>query len=140
MNMLGLYPTWYEPVLGSGWVLGIISVVHLLASHISVGAALVSTWLATLAVRRNRPELLDYDIFTYPVHFDAYSTLLFFLTFAAVGGTAVAFSVAIAWEAGKTAGVYTASPLVERLGRASLAALGVWIAQYFLFGFLTLIS
>ena len=34
--------------------------VHVLASHTSVGAALVTTWLATVAVRRDRPELLDY--------------------------------------------------------------------------------
>lgn len=60
MEILGLYPTWYEPHLGSGWVLGAIATVHLLASHTSVGAALVSTWLATVAVRRRRPELLEY--------------------------------------------------------------------------------
>lgn len=50
MEMLGLYPAWYEPALGSGWVL---------AARTSVGAALVTTWLAAVAVRRDRPELLD---------------------------------------------------------------------------------
>jgi hypothetical protein len=80
-----------------------------------------------------------YDLFSYPVNFDGYGTLLFFLTFAALGGPAIAFSVAISWEAGKSVGVYTASPLISRLGKFTLLALGVWIAQYFLFGFLTLL-
>ena len=60
MEMLGMYPTWYDPSLGSGWVLGVIAVIHVLASHTSVGAALVFAWLATIAYRRQRPELLDY--------------------------------------------------------------------------------
>lgn len=60
MEMLGLYPTWYEPTLGSGWVLGIIAVIHVFASHTSVGAALAFAWLATVAYRRSRPELLEY--------------------------------------------------------------------------------
>lgn len=106
-------------------------------------AATVAVLLIAVAREALRIKVLgghfDYDIFTYPVHFDAYSTLLFFLTFAGVGGTAVAFSIALSWEAGKTCGVYTASPLVARLGSASLVALGIWIAQYFLFGLLTLV-
>lgn len=60
MEMLGMYPTWYDPTLGSGWVLGVIAVIHVLASHTSVGAALVFAWLATVAYRRQRPELLEY--------------------------------------------------------------------------------
>jgi hypothetical protein len=79
-----------------------------------------------------------YDLFDYPVHFDAYSTLLFFGTFLFLGLPAVAFSIVISWESGKSIGIYTASPLVTRLGSISLVALGVWIAQYFLFGFMVL--
>ncbi len=60
MDMLGMYPTWYDPTLGSGWVLGVIAVIHVLASHTSVGAALVFAWLATVSYRRQRPELLEY--------------------------------------------------------------------------------
>ncbi|NJD06237.1 MAG: hypothetical protein FIA97_07030 [Methylococcaceae bacterium] len=81
-----------------------------------------------------------YDILTYPVHFDTYSTLLFFITFAVLGGSTVAFSIALSWEAGKAQGIYTASPRIARLGNASLVALAVWLAQYFLFGFLTMIG
>lgn len=60
MEMLGMYPTWYDPTLGSGWVLAVIAVIHVLASHTSVGAALVFAWLATAAYKRQRPELLEY--------------------------------------------------------------------------------
>lgn len=60
MEMLGMYPTWYDPTLGSGWVLAVIAVIHVLASHTSVGAALVFAWLATVAYKRQRPELLEY--------------------------------------------------------------------------------
>ncbi|QFY43377.1 hypothetical protein F6R98_12740 [Candidatus Methylospira mobilis] len=81
-----------------------------------------------------------YNLFDYPVHFDAYSTLLFFGTFIFLGLPAVAYSIVISWESGRTIGIYTASPLVTRLGSISLVALGVWIAQYFLFGFMVLLQ
>ena len=60
MEMLGLYPTWLEPMLGSGWVVAVISTIHVLASHTSVGAAMVFAYLAVVAYRYDKPELLDY--------------------------------------------------------------------------------
>jgi hypothetical protein len=81
-----------------------------------------------------------YDPMSYPVNFDGYGTALFFLTFLLLGGPAVAYSIAISWQAGLSQGVYTASPRVASLGRISVVALAVWIAQYFVFGFLTLLT
>ncbi|AGA35413.1 cytochrome c family protein [Thioalkalivibrio nitratireducens DSM 14787] len=60
MEFIGLYPTWFEPSLGSGWVVGIIATAHVLFSHTSVGAAIFFAFLATLAYQRNRPELLTF--------------------------------------------------------------------------------
>lgn len=60
MDIIGLYPTWYEPALGSGWVVAVIATIHVLTSHLSVGAALFFAYLATRAYRDNRPELVDY--------------------------------------------------------------------------------
>lgn len=60
MDFIGLYPAWYEPTIGSGWVVGLISTFHVLASHTSVGAALFFAYLATVAYQRGKPELLDY--------------------------------------------------------------------------------
>jgi len=58
-GIIGLFPVAYSES-GYGWILGIIATIHMLASHVSVGAALISTWLATVAVRDNRPELFEY--------------------------------------------------------------------------------
>jgi mono/diheme cytochrome c family protein len=60
VDLLGLYPIWYEPGIGSGWVVGIMSTVHVLFSHTSVGAAVFFMALATIAYRQNRPELLEF--------------------------------------------------------------------------------
>lgn len=111
-------------------------------SYRPILAAVVAVLLIAISRETLRLKVLGgsfgYDILTYPVHFDAYSTLLFFITFAGLGGLTVAFSVALSWEAGKTEGTYTASPRIARLGNASLVALVVWLVQYFLFGLLTL--
>ena len=60
MDLIGLYPTWYEPGVGSGWIVGIIATIHVLASHTSVGAAIFFAYLSHKAYREDRPELLDY--------------------------------------------------------------------------------
>lgn len=60
MEYIGLYPMWYEPDVGSGWIVGLIATVHVLFSHTAVGAALFFAYLATQAYRRNQPELLDF--------------------------------------------------------------------------------
>lgn len=60
MNMIGLYPTWFEPGVGSGWVVGLIATTHVLFSHTSVGAALFFAWLANYAHRNEKPELLEF--------------------------------------------------------------------------------
>jgi mono/diheme cytochrome c family protein len=60
MDLIGLYPTWYEPGIGSGWVVGIIATVHVLFSHTAVGAALFFAYLSNKAYREDRPELLEY--------------------------------------------------------------------------------
>lgn len=60
MDMLGLYPTFYVPQIGSAWVMGIIGVIHVVASHTSVGAALLFAILETVAYKQNRPQILDF--------------------------------------------------------------------------------
>jgi len=77
MEFIGLYPTWHEPTIGSGWVVGLIATIHVLFSHTSVGAAIFFAFLATIAYRRNQPELLTF-IKKYG---------LFLLVFAYVAGS-----------------------------------------------------
>lgn len=60
MDMIGLYPTWFEPGVGSGWIVGLIATIHVLFSHTSVGAAIFFAWLANHAHRHHKPELLEF--------------------------------------------------------------------------------
>jgi hypothetical protein len=60
MDMLGMYPTFYVPQIGTAWVMGIIGVIHVVASHTSVGASFLFALLETIAYKQNKPELLDF--------------------------------------------------------------------------------
>ncbi|MBO1927694.1 cytochrome c [Thiomicrorhabdus sp. 6S2-11] len=60
MDLISLYPTWYEPTVGSGWVVALIATFHVLASHTSVGAALLFAYLSHKAYREDRDDLLDF--------------------------------------------------------------------------------
>lgn len=59
-NMLGMYPTFYVPYIGTAWVMGIIGVIHVVASHTSVGAAFLFALIETKAYRDKQPQLLDF--------------------------------------------------------------------------------
>jgi len=60
MDLIGLYPTWFEPGLGSGWIVGLIATIHVLFSHTSVGAAIFFAFLAHYAHRHQRTDLLEF--------------------------------------------------------------------------------
>lgn len=55
-----MYPTFYIPWIGTAWLIGIIGTVHVLASHTSVGAALLFALLETRAYVENKSQLLDF--------------------------------------------------------------------------------
>lgn len=79
-----------------------------------------------------------YDVFTYPLHIDWYSNVLFFTTFALIGGTTLAYFLSIAWKVGHTpqGQVYTPSPAIDRIGTAALWLIGLWLVQFFVVGFI----
>jgi putative flippase GtrA len=60
MDMLGLYPLFYVPHFGSAWLMGLTGAIHIMASHTSVGAALLFAFLAHRAQKENRTDLYDY--------------------------------------------------------------------------------
>jgi hypothetical protein len=60
MDILGMYPTFYVPAIGTAWVMGIIGVIHVVASHTSVGASFLFALLETKAYRENKPELMNF--------------------------------------------------------------------------------
>ncbi len=76
-----------------------------------------------------------YDALDYKINLDGYSTALFFVTFALLGGVVLAYLLSVAWRAGQSRGVYTPSPALTRLGNLAIALLLLWIVQYFAIGF-----
>ncbi|HTO60250.1 MAG TPA: cytochrome c [Bradyrhizobium sp.] len=60
METIGMYPTFYVPYVGTAWVMGTIGVIHVLASHTSVGAAFLFAVLETKAYREAQPQLMDF--------------------------------------------------------------------------------
>ncbi|MCH9741926.1 MAG: cytochrome c, partial [Proteobacteria bacterium] len=59
-EILGMYPSWYVPAIGSAWVMGIIGTIHVLASHTSVGASWLFALLETKAYKENKPYLMTF--------------------------------------------------------------------------------
>lgn len=76
-----------------------------------------------------------YDALDYKLNWDGYSTVLFFVTFAVLGGVVLGYLLTVAWKAGQTKGVYVPSPGLTRLGQVGVLLLVVWIVQYFAVGF-----
>lgn len=60
MEHIGMFPLFYFPHVGSAWLMGITGTIHILASHTSVGAAMLFAYLAHKAYKENRPELYTY--------------------------------------------------------------------------------
>lgn len=44
------------------------------------------------------------------------------------------FKISLVWKAGQTRGVYTAGPVVSKLGTLTLVVTSLWVVQYFVFG------
>jgi len=78
-----------------------------------------------------------YDPLDYRLNMDWYSTVLFFVTFAVVGGVTLGYLLTVAWKAGQHNGdgPYTPSPAVTRLGQWSVGLLVAWTVGYFATGF-----
>lgn len=80
-------------------------------------------------------DFFHYDFMDYKIVFDWFSTGLFFLTFAIVGGVILSYYLTIAWKAGQTVGVYTPSPFVNKLGTIAIWIMVIWTVQFFVVGF-----
>ena len=80
-------------------------------------------------------DVHGYNALDYKINLDWYSTSLFFITFAVLGGVVLGYLLTVAWKAGQTKGIYTPSPALTRLGNLSIGLLVIWIVQYFAIGF-----
>ncbi|TSE25780.1 hypothetical protein [Tepidimonas aquatica] len=73
-----------------------------------------------------------YDALDYRIQMDWYSTVLFFVTFAVVGGVTLGYLLTVAWQAGQQRqGTYTPGPRVTALGQWSVRLLVLWTLAYF---------
>ncbi len=101
MELIGLFPTWYEPGIGSAWVVGIMSTIHVLFSHTSVGAAIFFMVLATIAYRQDKPELLEF-VKRYGLFLLVFSYIL-----GSITGPGIWFSTTVASPRGISALIHT---------------------------------
>ena len=53
------YPLWDVPHIGSGWVIGLIAIYHIMISHFAVGGGLYLPMAEAKALRENRRDWLD---------------------------------------------------------------------------------
>lgn len=60
MDIVGQFPLFYFPEYGSAWMMGITGVLHILASHTSIGASMLFAFLAYKAYKENRDDLYPY--------------------------------------------------------------------------------
>ncbi|BBP42983.1 hypothetical protein [Thiosulfativibrio zosterae] len=110
-------------------------------SYMALPVALVIGLIVATSREMLRYSILNdffhYDFMDYKIVMDWYSTGLFFLTFAIVGGSTLAYYLTIAWKAGQTVGVYTPSPAVNRMGTIALWIMILWVIQFFVAGIWT---
>ncbi|MPQ75439.1 hypothetical protein [Hydrogenovibrio sp. JE_KL2] len=108
-------------------------------SYMALPMALVIGLVVAISREMLRYDILNgffhYNFWDYKIEFDWYSTGLFFLTFAIVGGIVLSYFLTIAWKAGQTVGVYTPSAFVNRLGTLSIWIVVLWVVQFFVVGF-----
>jgi len=113
----------------------------LFCSYMALPMALVIGLVVSISREMLRYGILDgffgYDFMDYKINMDWYSTVLFFITFAVVGGSVLAYFLTIAWKAGQTVGVYTPSPFVNKMGTVALWIIILWTLQFFVIGFYT---
>ncbi|MBI5575237.1 MAG: hypothetical protein HY896_02610 [Deltaproteobacteria bacterium] len=78
------------------------------------------------ALRMKYAGRFAYSIFDYKVNLDFGSTALFLATFV-MGLVIVSYLLAVAFQSGRVAGPYEASPSLQKLGKAGIALLLLWI-------------
>jgi len=110
-------------------------------SYMALPMAVVIGLVVAISREMLRYGILDgffgYDFMDYKINMDWYSTILFFVTFAVVGGAVLAYFLTIAWKSGQTVGVYTPSPFVNKMGTVALWIIILWMVQFFVIGFYT---
>ncbi len=142
----GNFATSFWGILGGAAVLfyGVWGLIRLrgearICSYMALPMGLVVGLVVAISREVLRYDILNgffnYSFFDYKVITDWYSTGLFFLTFAIVGGSVLAYFLTIAWKAGQTVGVYTPGETVNKMGTIAIWIMTLWMVQFFAVGF-----
>src|SRR5512138_3652608 len=84
------YPFWDVPHIGSGWVIGVIAIFHIMISHFAVGGGLYLPMAEQKALREGRRDWLD--------ALQGHAKFFLILTgvFGAVSGVGIWFAIGLA--------------------------------------------
>jgi cytochrome bd ubiquinol oxidase subunit I len=88
------YPVWDVPIFGSGWVIGIIAIIHILISHFAVGGGIYLAVAEWKARREGRTDWLQY------LEKHSYFFLVLTGVYGAVTGVAIWFAIGLAQPEG----------------------------------------
>ncbi|MDX2033980.1 MAG: cytochrome ubiquinol oxidase subunit I [Blastocatellia bacterium] len=84
------YPSWDVPIIGSGWVIGIIAIFHVLISHFAVGGGFYLPMAEAKALREGRDDWMQV------IRGHAKFFLILTGVFGAVSGVGIWFSIGLA--------------------------------------------
>lgn len=126
---------WLSLLGAAGWIRGL----HRTEGHGYTALAIGVSSLALLAIWREVIRIaylapFSYSAGQYTVHADWPSLALFTLTILGIGGLVGGFYLRLLYQAGRTQGVYQASPGMARMGSAAVGVLAVWVAVFFAYG------
>lgn len=84
------YPFWDVPHFGSGWVIGMIAIFHIMISHFAIGGGFYLVLAEQKALRENRPDWIE--------ALKRHSKFFLILTgvYGAMSGVAIWFSIGLA--------------------------------------------
>src|ERR1700688_4738149 len=84
------YPVWDVSLIGSGWVIGLIAIFHIMISHFAVGGGFYLPFAERKALRENRQDWLE----VIKVHSKFF--LILTACFGAVSGVGIWFAIGLA--------------------------------------------
>jgi len=127
----------HHPLVLTGIFLGLFLIHHLyksLRNPVAAAPWALGLTFATVLVMAANRELLrarllvgvGWSVLDYPFRIDWGSTGLFLATFV-VGLVIAGWLAAVAWQAGRTPGIYESSPFMVAWGRLCIALLVLWI-------------
>lgn len=83
------YPLWDIPILGGGWVIGLIAILHIFIAKFAVGTGIFLAYTEWKCYRQNEPGLLAY------VRYHSRFFVLISLVTGAVTGVGIWFSIGL---------------------------------------------